>query len=131
MINQLAQFVRHHIKLLAALAIIICAVLLYCVNPVGSTFAPKCAFKLITGYDCPGCGAQRAIHALLHGHWAEALSYNYFMIYSVPYFMAVVFTEYAVKGKHQWQLRRIFEGKAAITLYIVLFIAWGIVRNAL
>ena len=49
MVNQLTQFVRCHIKLLAALALIICAVLLYCVNPVGHTFVPKCAFKLITG----------------------------------------------------------------------------------
>lgn len=49
MVNQLTQFVRRHIKLLAALALIICAVLLYCVNPVGHTFVPKCAFKLITG----------------------------------------------------------------------------------
>ena len=40
-------------------------------------------------------------------------------------------SEYAVKGKRQWRLRRIFEGKTAITLYIVLFIAWGIVRNVL
>ena len=92
---------------------------------------PKCTFKLITGYDCPGCGAQRAIHALLHGRLSEALSYNYFMVYSVPYLMAVLYTEYAVKGKRQWRLRRIFEGKTAITLYIVLFVAWGIVRNVL
>lgn len=84
MVNQLTQFVCRHIKLLAALALITCAVLLYCVNPVGHTFAPKCAFKLITGYDCPGCGAQRAIHALLHGRLSKALSYNYFMAYSVP-----------------------------------------------
>ena len=131
MVNQLPQFVRRHIKLLAALALIICAVLLYCVNPVGHTFVPKCTFKLINGYDCPGCGAQRAIHALLHGRLSEALSYNYFMVYSVPYLMAVLYTEYAVKGKRQWRLRHIFEGKTAITLYIVLFVAWGIVRNVL
>lgn len=74
MVNQLTQFVCRHIKLLAALALIICAVLLYCVNPVGHTFVTKCTFKLITGYDCPGCGAQRAIHALLHGRLSEALS---------------------------------------------------------
>ncbi|RKV71031.1 MAG: DUF2752 domain-containing protein [Alloprevotella sp.] len=36
-------------------------------------------FRSATGYSCPGCGAQRAIHSLLHGHFAEAISYNYFL----------------------------------------------------
>ncbi len=41
----------------------------------GSLF-PKCMFRVFTGYQCPGCGSQRALHALLHGHLAEAVHYN-------------------------------------------------------
>lgn len=32
-----------------------------------------CHFKLITGFDCLGCGLQRATIALLRGHLKESL----------------------------------------------------------
>ena len=60
-------------------------IVLYYINPTQYWFMPKCPFKLITGLNCPGCGIQRAIHALLHGRFTEAIKYNYFLIYSLPY----------------------------------------------
>ena len=45
---------------------------------------PKCPFKLITGLSCPGCGIQRAIHAMLHGKFTEAITYNYYFTASIP-----------------------------------------------
>ena len=54
-------------------AIIAAGVFYYFVNPVESNIAPKCPMKFITGYQCPSCGAQRAIHACLHGRIAEAV----------------------------------------------------------
>ena len=41
-------------------------------DPADHTPLPKCLLKTVTGYDCPGCGAQRALHALLHGRIADA-----------------------------------------------------------
>jgi hypothetical protein len=32
-----------------------------------------CPFKLITGYECPGCGMQRALLDLLHGDIISSL----------------------------------------------------------
>ena len=37
---------------------------------------PRCAFLEVTGWQCPGCGSQRALAALLHGHPLEAWRYN-------------------------------------------------------
>ncbi len=31
-----------------------------------------CPIKLVTGVDCPGCGFQRSLLALLQGHWQES-----------------------------------------------------------
>ena len=45
---------------------------------------PKCSFKLLTGLSCPGCGLQRAVHALLNGEPMKAIQYNYFLVYSGP-----------------------------------------------
>lgn len=54
-------------------------------NPLQSRFFPKCVFHSITGYDCPGCGTQRAIHSLLHGQLLNAIKYNLLFIVSLPY----------------------------------------------
>lgn len=36
----------------------------------------QCPFKWVTGVPCPGCGGTRALLAILHGHFIEALSIN-------------------------------------------------------
>ncbi|PZP45819.1 MAG: DUF2752 domain-containing protein [Pseudopedobacter saltans] len=33
----------------------------------------SCPFKSLTGIDCPGCGMQRSVIALLRGHIGESL----------------------------------------------------------
>lgn len=78
---------RKYLSLLAAALIVAAGTVLYFVDPVGTAWAPKCMFRTITGWQCPGCGISRATHALLHGHFAEALAYNYFFVVSIPYFL--------------------------------------------
>lgn len=34
-----------------------------------------CVFKYVFGFDCPGCGAQRAFWALLNGQLADSFHY--------------------------------------------------------
>lgn len=52
------------------------AALIYRFPPQEYEFYPRCPFYALTHLDCPGCGATRAVAALLHGHWAAALQYN-------------------------------------------------------
>lgn len=44
---------------------------------------PPCAFHLLTGYYCPGCGGSRAVSALLHGNFGESIYYNPFIMYGL------------------------------------------------
>lgn len=103
--------------------------LLYSFNPSETAIAPKCMFKMLTGWDCPGCGFQRAAHAALHGHFVTAARYNFFLIYALPYLLALILTEWVWKGARQEKWRRIFEGSLALNFYIISFLVWGIVRN--
>lgn len=59
-------------------------VFLYFWNPSEISGFPKCPFFALTGYQCPGCGTLRGIHALLHFRIMDALGHNPFMVVSVP-----------------------------------------------
>lgn len=99
------------------------------VDPAQCVWAPKCVFHTLTGLQCPGCGFSRAMHALLHGHVWQALAYNYFMVLSVPYAIAVMVATYYPDFVLVRRFGRMVLGRVAIYLYIALFFLWWIVRN--
>ena len=49
---------------LLLIALVALTIIYYRVSPTSSVFFPKCAFLMLTGLKCPGCGSQRAVHAL-------------------------------------------------------------------
>ena len=46
------------------------SIFLFFFNPSSpaNQFFPKCPFRLVTGWQCPGCGSTRALYQLLHLH---------------------------------------------------------------
>jgi hypothetical protein len=57
---------------------------LFYFDPRQYHFYPVCFFYQTTGLLCPGCGASRAMHQLLHGHVATAFRFNPVLIVSLP-----------------------------------------------
>lgn len=115
----------------AAIAIVVAVgiVLIYKhFDPTFSHFAPKCPFHLLTGYDCPSCGIQRAMYAALNGDLKRAFWLNPFVALVMPYFLLIVLTTFA-KGKHIENLRSIVQHRYAVYGYIALFFIWWVVRN--
>jgi len=55
-------------------------VLVFFFNPATHHFYPVCQFHRLTGLNCPGCGMTRALYALLHGHFADALRDNALLV---------------------------------------------------
>ena len=104
---------------------------LYFVNPTTYWFWPKCPFKLLTGLSCPACGIQRFIHAMTNGHFREAIAYNYFLVYALPYIVAIIATFLMPASRLKELMQKIFENKFAIWLYIATFCAWFAIRNIL
>lgn len=104
-------------------------VVFYVFDPQEQEIFPKCTFKTVTGYDCPGCGSQRAIHDMLHLNFANAFSHNALMFVLIPYILLGVFMEF-FGGKTRFsKLEKIFFGKwAAIGVLLVIMSFW-IFRN--
>jgi len=65
----------------------LCAMLvLYPPARVG--FYPACPIREYLHIDCPGCGATRALAALLRGHLMDALRLNALFVVLLPFVLA-------------------------------------------
>jgi hypothetical protein len=104
-------------------------VAMYFLNPIDYIWMPKCPTKMIFGINCPGCGLQRAAHALLHGHIKEAIGYNLFFVVAFPYLIAIIICGLMRKGELRQKLNRIVESKYLTYGYITLFFVWFVIRN--
>lgn len=111
-------------KILMAIAASVCAVAiivyLWAFDPTQYP-APQCVFKRLTGYDCPGCGTQRALHALLHGRIAEAWHYNAALLPGIV--LALLF------GLRPRKLRPLLDSTAASLTVLAAVLAWWLARN--
>ncbi len=58
---------------------------LFLFDPSEAGFFLRCPLHLFTGLHCPGCGAQRALHLLLHGDVIGALRQNALTVVSLPF----------------------------------------------
>jgi hypothetical protein len=111
------------------LALLVGGSIYFLFSPEESAYFPQCPFHRLTGLDCPGCGAQRAIHHLLHFRLKEAFFSNPLMVSAIPYIMAGACSGYS-GGKERFpKACKILFGKAAIIAVLVIFILFWIGRN--
>lgn len=90
-------------------------------------FFPRCQLYAVTGLFCPGCGASRAVHALLRGNLALALAYNPLLVAAAPLLAGwgALLAVCAVAG---WRLALPLRAWVAGAALIVL-LAFGVARN--
>ena len=72
---------------LLAVAVLLCAMLL-AYPPSRISLYPSCPIHAIFGIECPGCGATRALAALLRGHLTKALRLNALFVLLLPIALA-------------------------------------------
>lgn len=111
-----------------AVAFVIAIVLLYVYDPTTISFSYQCPFKKLTGLDCPGCGGQRAVHALLHLRFKEAFLFNPFLVIAGLYLVAVVIFN-QLKGEKVAKIQRALASRTAVATYLTLMLIWAIARN--
>lgn len=52
---------------------------------------PPCPTRALLGFLCPGCGALRATHALIHGDLERAWAANPLFVIALPLFIWAVY----------------------------------------
>ncbi|MCK4345983.1 MAG: DUF2752 domain-containing protein [Bacteroidales bacterium] len=112
------------------LIIIIIIVLYKIFDPYDLNYFPKCPFRELTGYKCPGCGSQRAIHYLLNFEIIPALKENVLLVLSIPYIIAgIIFDLIKNPNEKLLRIRRMCFGVGAIKIILFIIIIFWILRN--
>ena len=94
-------------------------------------YYPKCGFKQITGFDCPGCGGLRATHALTRCRIAEAFRFHPALVLSLPivaYIAGLWIREWRRTGTMPVPLAQP-ECNRPLKWIAVLFVSLGLLRN--
>lgn len=102
---------------------------LYWFNPEDYIWMPKCPTKLLFNIECPGCGFQRAIHAILHGEITRAFALNPFLFLAAPYAILSLLCDFITNIRIKKRLESIAENKYMRYGYVVLFFVWFLIRN--
>lgn len=118
---------RSLVIVLAVVLLLVFGFIYYSLDPSQSGLFPRCLFLELTGYKCPGCGSQRAIHALLHGDVAAAFRYNAMLLVAVPWIGLCLYAE-------SWRVRnpRLYlrlNASRIIWLFLALVLIWWLLRN--
>jgi hypothetical protein len=97
---------------------VVVAGVVFAVDPQRTNVFPICPFHRITGLWCPGCGATRAFHQLLHGNVGAALRFNSLAIVMLPLAGYLIARGDASTMKPTW-----------IWALLLVVVAFGVLRN--
>ncbi len=112
------------VGVIAALAIIY-----FAVDPSASRFMPRCLFHELTGWQCPGCGSQRMLHALLHADIEGAWHYNSLLLILLPFVFPMLYLELNA-SRHPVTYMKLHSVPVINTVSLII-VGWGIMRNIL
>lgn len=99
----------------------------YALDPTTSAVFPRCTFLSLTGYKCPGCGSQRAIHALLHGDVVSAFRYNALLLVAIPWIALCLYAEGQRIRNPRLYAR--LNAPLLIWLFLAILLLWWLLRN--
>jgi hypothetical protein len=104
------------------------AVFFFLLDPARHEIFPRCIFNSLTGYYCPGCGSQRAIHSLLHLDFAGVVSYNFMFIPA----LLLIFYHYlhpVFNRLFGWKLPNVFYFRNTPLVILGVILLFWILRN--
>ena len=120
---------KTHARTVVAGAAAVCALggaaMLRVVDPNAGGLWP-CAFHVVTGLHCPGCGLTRMLHALVHGDVARAWTMNPLAVIALPLLASMLLQWWLARPLlPAWLDRHVHDGR----VWIVALVVFGVLRN--
>ncbi len=87
-----------------------------------------CPIRLLTGYQCPGCGITRYAVCMVHGNVQGAFEANQLVFVLMPFLLlyglyrAILYVRHGAKGYHLWET-------ITFTLALIAAIVFAVWRN--
>lgn len=125
---KLRRLIKPTIAIVVGLSLVL---IYYYIDPVGSDlahFVPKCPIKSLTGFDCPSCGIQRALHALFNGNFKAAFWVNPFLTFVLPYIVALIYTALS-SDRFSQRIKPYVQHNLVTYTYLAVYVIWWVVRN--
>ncbi|MDX6434838.1 MAG: hypothetical protein QOE54_7204 [Streptosporangiaceae bacterium] len=88
---------------------------------------PTCPYLFVTGLYCPGCGSLRMIHALAHGHIAEAFGRNMLTFCFLP-LLAFIWARWTVRLARGRPKTTVADPRLIYALFAVI-VVFTVLRN--
>ncbi|RSN66928.1 MULTISPECIES: DUF2752 domain-containing protein [Actinomadura] len=98
------------------------------VDPNEQGHYPTCPFLALTGYQCPGCGALRTVHAVAHGQLGEAVALNVFTVTMLPVLL-FFWVRWAVARARDRPTRTKAADPRLIWAFFAVVMVFWVVRN--
>lgn len=115
---------------LLAAVLVAASIYYYTCDPLNAgSHTPRCVVFSLTGFRCPGCGLQRALHAALHGHLWEAWQYNFFLPLALALLLFVVIG--TCIGTSTNVFSRVATHRYVLYPFAAIYILWWVLRNVL
>lgn len=122
--------IKNNKKQIAFCVFFVCVICLYFfIDPSKSTYFLKCPLKLTTGYECAGCGVQRALHELLHFRFLAAFKYNALFVISIVILLVVFIIHLSKNETLKLVLKRFFGSKIFIFLVLIIVFVFSLLKN--
>jgi len=122
---------KRKIIVLSILGIALCCMLVFLYHVEDERYLFPCIFYKLTGYQCPGCGTQRALHSLLHLNIKQAFLYNPMLFIAIPLIILLIYLEH-FNGKNRFpKLHRTLSGKTFIMITLIFILIYWVGRNAI
>jgi len=97
------------------------------VNIFGIRAPGLCAFKLLTTWDCPGCGLTRSLIHALHGDYSKSYAMH---VWGIPLMLILVFQapyrvfRYFKPGFNPWKMPDRVKKWISPAIFLSLILPW-------
>ncbi|WP_290100216.1 DUF2752 domain-containing protein [uncultured Muribaculum sp.] len=127
----MAVDVRRRVIMVCAAAVIfiVAAWFYFSFDPASTHLFPKCLFLQVTGFKCPGCGSQRAVHAILNGDMVTAWRMNAFLVAAIPV-IAVMLVAELMRTRNRAFYKSV-NSRVVVLSVLFLIVMWWVLRNIL